>query len=369
MCVYILVSKLTLLLLVQTKFLAGHLYKSDQEHMQTMREFSESPGLMVSFTQRIVSGEFFLGFHGWDRMNRKYGVSNITYIVRIEFDRWTYRRNRLEKTYHRFWIPGTVWVNKIEIGKHYYNSKFNYTRSRNTSVIDLWVEPICFLKNHGVSRIYRVTRTLRMHVYNLRWLAKLNFNPLENYGTRELKQFGKFLTQQAGVNCAWLYPSASEGVSLLVKFSRDNTIRGKRFFSPEGFHNWDDLNDEYQVRNIAYLNGWRRAVVELADGLHCKSSMHDVGLKYKKITGISAVYRDEYKNCRMTFRLLVKFDRRSMTPAGIHFYNDWSSLNYMYGVVNTSYHEDQQLIAHLEFEPGLYTNQQMKIFGRTERKV
>ena len=41
----------------------------------------------------------------------------------------------------------------------------------------------------------------------------------------------------------------------------------------------------------------------------------------------------------MTFRLLVKFDRRSMTPAGIHFYNDWSSLNYMYGVVNTSYHE------------------------------
>ena len=32
----------------------------------------------------------------------------------------------------------------------------------------------------------------------------------------------------------------------------------------------------------------------------------------------------------------------------------------MYGVVNVSYHEDDKLIAHLEFEPGLYTNHQMK---------
>ena len=77
----------------------------------------------------------------------------------------------------------------------------------------------------------------------------------------------------------------------------------------------------------------------------------------------------------------------------IHYYNDWSSLNYMYGVVNISYHQvsffclslspslylslflsihrsfylshsllqDAQLIAHLEFEPGIYTNHQMKV--------
>jgi len=32
----------------------------------------------------------------------------------------------------------------------------------------------------------------------------------------------------------------------------------------------------------------------------------------------------------------------------------------MYGVVNISYHEAEKLIAHLEFEPGLYTNHQMK---------
>ena len=33
----------------------------------------------------------------------------------------------------------------------------------------------------------------------------------------------------------------------------------------------------------------------------------------------------------------------------------------MYGVVNISYHEQDKLIAHLEFEPGLYTNHQMKV--------
>ncbi len=32
-----------------------------------------------------------------------------------------------------------------------------------------------------------------------------------------------------------------------------------------------------------------------------------------------------------------------MSPASIHYYNDWSSLNYMYGVVNISYHEDAKV--------------------------
>ena len=31
-------------------------------------------------------------------------------------------------------------------------------------------------------------------------------------------------------------------------------------------------------------------------------------------------------------------------------------------MVNISYHDDAQLIAHLEFEPGLYNNHQMKVF-------
>ena len=44
------------------------------------------------------------------------------------------------------------------------------------------------------------------------------------------------------------------------------------------------------------------------------------------------------------------------------YFQEWSSLNYMYGVVNVSFHEKENLIAHLEFEPGLYTNHQMKVF-------
>ena len=84
-------------------------------------------------------------------------------------------------------------------------------------------------------------------------------------------------------------------------------------------------------------------------------------MKYKNLPGVVSVYRDEYQSCRLTYRILLKFDGRYMTPRSLHFYQDWSSLNYMYGVVNVSFHEDMKLIAHLEFEPGLYTNHQMKV--------
>ena len=50
-----------------------------------------------------------------------------------------------------------------------------------------------------------------------------------------------------------------------------------------------------------------------------------------------------------------------MTPSALPFYQEWSSLNYMYGVTNISYAEKESLVAHLEFEPGLYTNHQMKV--------
>ena len=86
-----------------------------------------------------------------------------------------------------------------------------------------------------------------------------------------------------------------------------------------------------------------------------------MAMKYKNLPGVVSVYRDEYQSCRLTYRILLKFDGRYMTPRSLHFYQDWSSLNYMYGVVNVSFHEDMKLIAHLEFEPGLYTNHQMKV--------
>jgi hypothetical protein len=47
--------------------------------------------------------------------------------------------------------------------------------------------------------------------------------------------------------------------------------------------------------------------------------------------------------CPFNATLKVKLNFRSMSPASIHYYNDWSSLNYMYGVVNISYHEDAKV--------------------------
>ena len=62
----------------------------------------------------------------------------------------------------------------------------------------------------------------------------------------------------------------------------------------------------------------------------------------------------------MTHRILVKFNSKYMTPSSIHYYSEWNSLNYMYGVFNISFEEDAKLLALLEFEPGLYTNKQLK---------
>ena len=43
------------------------------------------------------------------------------------------------------------------------------------------------------------------------------------------------------------------------------------------------------------------------------------------------------------------------------FGTSYNKIRPRYGVVNISYHDDAQLVAHLEFEPGLYNNHQMKV--------
>lgn len=326
-----------------------------------MSKFVEEPGVMTSFTTMMSSGEHYLGYQGWKDTNRKFQVGNISIIVRVEFDRFRYRHNRIKKTYKRFFIPGAHWIGITERGQHYYDKNFHYTRSKNSSSLDLWVEPVCFLKNNGISRIYRITRSLKMHVYNIRWLAKLNFKTAVPWEFKELRQFGKFLTQLPGIDCAWVHPANTEKYSLLIKFDKlEDRVPAKRFFHPLGFHNWDKLNNQYQVTSVSYLVGWNRALLHFQAGLHCKEPSLAVAVKYKHLHGVLDVFRDEYQNCRLTYRILLKFDGRYMTPKSIHHYQDWSSLNYMYGVVNISYHEDAKLIAHLEFEPGLYTNHQMK---------
>ncbi len=37
--------------------------------------------------------------------------------------------------------------------------------------------------------------------------------------------------------------------SLLLKFDKD-LVTGKKLFSPEGYHSWDELNDQYQGMSI-----------------------------------------------------------------------------------------------------------------------
>ena len=76
-------------------------------------EFSASPGVMFSFEHPVYSNGYFLGFDGWDDMNKKYSMANVSFIVRVEFARdGTYKENRLKRHFKRFWLPGAIWVER-----------------------------------------------------------------------------------------------------------------------------------------------------------------------------------------------------------------------------------------------------------------
>ena len=45
------------------------------------------PGVVVSFEHPVYTNGYFLGFEGWDGLNGKFNMRNITYIVRLEFKR------------------------------------------------------------------------------------------------------------------------------------------------------------------------------------------------------------------------------------------------------------------------------------------
>ena len=66
-----------------------------------MTTLSQSPGVVTSFEHPVYSGGYFIGYRGWDKVNRKYGATNVTFLVRVEFDRWTYKHNRLHKTFQK----------------------------------------------------------------------------------------------------------------------------------------------------------------------------------------------------------------------------------------------------------------------------
>ena len=57
--------------------------------------------LTVSFEHSLVSGHHYIGYTAWESLNRQYSVNNVTIIVRLEFDRFSYKHKRLKKTYNR----------------------------------------------------------------------------------------------------------------------------------------------------------------------------------------------------------------------------------------------------------------------------
>ena len=46
------------------------------------RNFTQSHGVVVSFENAVYNNGVFNNFTAWTEMNKKYGTSNITYIIR-----------------------------------------------------------------------------------------------------------------------------------------------------------------------------------------------------------------------------------------------------------------------------------------------
>ena len=60
-------------------------------------------GVMISFEKPIYLNGYFLGFEGWDSLNEQFGSSNISFIVRVEFELSTFKENRIKRKFKLFW--------------------------------------------------------------------------------------------------------------------------------------------------------------------------------------------------------------------------------------------------------------------------
>lgn len=72
------------------------------------------------------------------------------------------------------------------------------------------------------------------------------------------------------------------------------------------------------------------------------------------------MYLDTLNDCHFTYQIVIAFDRKIMNPRKVRAYQHWKSLNHIYGVVNIVQKYAHQLKTILEFEPGLFSHQQMK---------
>lgn len=174
-----------------------------------MSLFSKHHGVMVSFEHPIYSKTSgrFLGFDGWNMTLDRFRASNISYIVRVEFKNIGFKENRIKRHFKRFWLPGAQWVERTTRDQNIVNKKVEHVKTRNHSHVDLWVEPYCFLRHNGISRIHRVAKSMGMQVEHVRWLAKVNFNFSEQYQLPELMQIARSMVKNVpGIRCSWIHP-------------------------------------------------------------------------------------------------------------------------------------------------------------------
>lgn len=146
----------------------------------------------------------------------------------------------------------------------------------------------------------------------------------------------------------------------MVRFFRGE-VPMKKFFSPTaGYTNWKSLNNEYQVSAIHFVRGFSRALLDFSGGISFRESHNSIAKRYQSLPGIRSVYLDTLNECRFTYQIVLAFDRKVIDPPTILNYQQWNSLNHIYGVVNVSHQFAHDLKSILEFEAGLYTHQQMK---------
>ena len=88
-------------------------------------------------------------------------------------------------------------------------SNLTVSKERTRSQVDIWVVAPCFLRHHGVSRIHRVAKTMKLQVKQMRWLAKINYSPTgQSYGPREVVEIAKTMASSVpGISCAWVHPN------------------------------------------------------------------------------------------------------------------------------------------------------------------
>jgi len=155
---------------------------------------------------------------------------------------------------------------------------------------------------------------------------------------------------------------------MMVRFVKDE-VSSKNFFHPSrGYTQWNALNDEFAVTGLhlvrpsGAVGGDPRALVDLPGGVSCRPSQLDVARKYRALPHVRLVYLDggTGRGCRFSYRIVLAFDRKAVTPDSVRSYGRWSTLNRIYGVVGVEYRHAEHLRAVLEFEPGLYSHDQMR---------